>query len=277
MTYKLCKTGLICIPDNGSGNGSIIWQISQMLHIPAAPQPTTHPQSMNSHLFHRPLSQQNTQSVNKVLREGKKKFLTFSREYCTRVPCLTIWSFSQSKNYNGIKCAMSSNLYFANPENHKMKLKQWLCLASLVQFSPLTDQVIWKTWWLIRQRSSSSLFCEKPLWAVLAWIRMSTLWHWPSSISSDGSIIIHPPPWCPDGFGGVVVVCDMSKLCECPSLDSCQKRFLWSHKEVDLSLHPAAGLRGVEKFPQALDLKSLDPFLRVSKQGPGLIAIEVYL
>ena len=73
------------------------------------------------------------------------------------------------------------------------------------------------------------------------------------------------------------MVCDMSKLCECPSLDSCQKRFLWSHKEVDLSLHPAAGLRGVEKFPQALDLKSLDPFLRVSKQGPGLIAIEVYL
>ena len=29
-----------------------------------------------------------------------------------------------------------------------------------------------------------------------------------------------------------------------------------------------------EKFPQALGLESLDPFLRVSKRGPCLTAIE---
>ena len=36
----------------------------------------------------------------------------------------------------------------------------------------------------IQQRSSSSLFYRRPLWAVLAWARMSTLWCCPSSISS---------------------------------------------------------------------------------------------
>ena len=30
-----------------------------------------------------------------------------------------------------------------------------------------------------------------------------------------------------DGFEEAVMVCDMPELCEFPSLDSCQKRFLW--------------------------------------------------
>ena len=33
-----------------------------------------------------------------------------------------------------------------------------------------------------------------------------------------------------DGFGGAVVACEMSELCKFPSLDSCRKRFLWTHK-----------------------------------------------
>ena len=41
-----------------------------------------------------------------------------------------------------------------------------------------------------------------------------------------------------DGFGQVVVACDMSEPCKFLSLDSCQKRFLWTHKEVDLAPHP---------------------------------------
>ena len=36
-----------------------------------------------------------------------------------------------------------------------------------------------------------------------------------------------------DGFGEAVVACDMPEPCKFPSLDSCQKRFLWTHKEVD--------------------------------------------
>ena len=37
-----------------------------------------------------------------------------------------------------------------------------------------------------------------------------------------------------DGFWEAVIVCDMSEPCKFPSLDSCQKRLLWAHKEVIL-------------------------------------------
>ena len=30
------------------------------------------------------------------------------------------------------------------------------------------------------------------------------------------------------------MACDMPEPCKFPSLDSCQKRFLWTHEEVDL-------------------------------------------
>ena len=45
-----------------------------------------------------------------------------------------------------------------------------------------------------------------------------------------------------DGFGEAVAACDMSEPCKIPSLDSCQKKFLWIHKEVDLAPHPDVGL-----------------------------------
>ena len=49
------------------------------------------------------------------------------------------------------------------------------------------------------------------------------------------------------------------------SFDSCQKRFLCTHKEVDLALHPVVGLMlqigDTEKFPQTLGFEGLDPFL----------------
>ena len=38
-----------------------------------------------------------------------------------------------------------------------------------------------------------------------------------------------------DVFGEAVMACDMPKPCKFPSLDSCQKRWLWTHKEVDLA------------------------------------------
>ena len=63
-----------------------------------------------------------------------------------------------------------------------------------------------------------------------------------------------------------------------PSLDSCQKRFLWTHKEVDLAPHPVVGLvlqvGDTEKFPQALSFEGLDPFFRVSKQVPCFTVVE---
>ena len=47
-------------------------------------------------------------------------------------------------------------------------------LLSSVQFNPLTDRVVGGTWQTIRQRSASSLFYGRPLWAVLAWVGIST-------------------------------------------------------------------------------------------------------
>ena len=41
-----------------------------------------------------------------------------------------------------------------------------------------------------------------------------------------------------DGFGEAIVVCDMPKLCDFPSLDSCQMRFLLTLKEVNFWLCP---------------------------------------
>ena len=63
-----------------------------------------------------------------------------------------------------------------------------------------------------------------------------------------------------------------------PSLDSCQKRFLWTHKEADLALHPVVGLvlkaGYAEKFFQALGFKSLDPFFSISKHSPCFTAMK---
>ena len=82
-----------------------------------------------------------------------------------------------------------------------------------------------------------------------------------------------------DGFGEAVVTCDMPDPCEFPSLDSCQKRFLWTRKGVDLAPDPVVGLvlraGDAEKFPQALGFEGLDPFFRVSKQGPCFLATYI--
>ena len=46
-------------------------------------------------------------------------------------------------------------------------------------FSPSTDWVVGGTRGTIQQRSSSSLFCGRLSWAVLAWTGRSTLWRLP--------------------------------------------------------------------------------------------------
>ena len=64
------------------------------------------------------------------------------------------------------------------------------------------------------------------------------------------------------------MVCHMPEPCEFPSLESCQKMFMWSHKEADLAPHSVVCLvlreEDVEKFPQALGFESLNPFFGVS-------------
>ena len=57
-----------------------------------------------------------------------------------------------------------------------------------------------------------------------------------------------------DGFEEAVMASDMPTQCKFPSLDSCQKRLLWTQKEVDLALPLVTGLvlqvSSMEKFPQ---------------------------
>ena len=54
---------------------------------------------------------------------------------------------------------------------------------------------------------------------------------------------------------------DMPDLCKLPSLDSCQKMFLLTYKEVDLILRPVVGL----VFLVGNACGSLDPFFVFSK------------
>ena len=67
------------------------------------------------------------------------------------------------------------------------------------------------------------------------------------------------------------MACDMPEPCKFPSLGSCQKRLLWTHKEVNLTLHPVVGLvfqvGDAETFPKALGFESLDPFSHGQQAG----------
>ena len=65
-------------------------------------------------------------------------------------------------------------------------------MRGVLLVSPSVDWVVGGTWGTIQQRSSSRLFCTRPLWAVLAWAGMSTLWCWLSSISSADHGVAHP-------------------------------------------------------------------------------------
>ena len=72
------------------------------------------------------------------------------------------------------------------------------------------------------------------------------------------------------------MACDMPKPCKFPSLHSCQKRFLWTHKEVNLVPHPVVSLVlqvGDTNFSMHLVLKAWILLFRVSKQGPCFTAI----
>ena len=107
---------------------------------------------------------------------------------------------------------------------------RWVKLSS-VQFIPLTDWVVEGTWGTIKQKSSSSLLGRKPLWAILTWAGMSTRWCCAFPLPTNLQSALK------DGFGEALVASNIPELCKFPSLDSCQKRFLRTHKDVDLVPH----------------------------------------
>ena len=84
---------------------------------------------------------------------------------------------------------------------------------------------IWGIWYMGLSRDPLPFFfffCRRPLWAVLAWAWISTLWCYPSSSYSADHGVAHPPRCPGDGFGEADTACDMSELCKFPSLDSSQ-------------------------------------------------------
>ena len=84
----------------------------------------------------------------------------------------------------GWACHMQWQLLWALGSRFLEMWRVWhfdLDLDQIHQFSPLTSWVIRGSWGLIQQRSFSSLFCRRPLWAVLAWAGISTLECCPNS------------------------------------------------------------------------------------------------
>ena len=134
----------------------------------------------------------------------------------------------------------------------------------------MTDWIVERTWGKIQQRSSYSLFLQETL-VLSSGMGMDV--H--SLMLSIQHFLCWPrrrPPWCPERwFGEAVVACNMPEPCKFPSIDSCQKRFLWTHKEVDLALHPDVGLvlqvEDVEKFHRAFGSEGLGPLHRVKQAG----------
>ena len=112
-----------------------------------------------------------------------------------------------------------------------------------------------------QQRSSSSLFCGRPSGAVrhgqghplFDVVRPAFPLLTTTSPALQGSL--------KDGFEQAVVACSIPYPCEFPSLDSCQKRFLWAHEELELARHPVVGLvlllGDAEKFPETVCLESM--------------------
>ena len=70
------------------------------------------------------------------------------------------------------------------------------------------------------------------------------------------------------------MACALPEPRKFPSLDSRQKRFLWTHEEVDLPSHPVVGpmlqVGDTEKFPHALGFGSLDPFIFLRQQAGSM-------
>ena len=70
------------------------------------------------------------------------------------------------------------------------------------------------------------------------------------------------------------MACDMPEPCKFPSLDSFQKRFLWTHKTVDLPSHPVVDpvfqVGDAGKFLQALGFKSPEPYCFRGQQAGSM-------
>ena len=116
----------------------------------------------------------------------------------------------------------SGELFWDNPQLIEY---MGICVLSLAHGSELR-----RTWGTIQQKSSSSLLPRKG--TVNNWAGTPTLWRCPSSISSADRGVTQATRNPEDGLGEAVLTRDMPTLCMFSSLDRCQNRFLWAHKNL---------------------------------------------
>ena len=79
--------------------------------------------------------------------------------------------------------------------------------------------------------------------------------------------------------------------CKFPSLDSCKKRFLWTHKEVDLAPHPVVGLvqpticaeqvpslhRGASRYLKLVTSSNFWPFILIFALMSFVLVVMILL
>ena len=145
--------------------------------------------------------------------------------YLTRSDLIALYASPTARNWLIVMCCLSilfntfffpssNRLHTISDVNHYrdgfLLVTDELCFAltwssrfSSAQFSLLTDWVVWGRHKGRLSRNPLPVFffsfCRWPLWAVLAWAGMFTLWCCPSSISSANYGVVHPPR-CPEGW-----------------------------------------------------------------------------
>ena len=199
-----------------------------------------------------------------------------------------IWFFKISNCIEStetqISCHASKNTVHQLNVNPRMYLS-WILFQSLLLLSKQSQRYeqwpIRRTWGTIWQRSSSSLFCRRPLWAVPAWAGISILWCCPSSISSADNGVAHSPT-CPEGWfwrgcRGVwhVRTMQVSVSWQLPEEVRVDPQGSWSCSTPSRwSCDPSRRYGEVSSRTWFRKPGSFFFFSRVSKQDPCLTAVE---
>ena len=140
----------------------------------------------------------------------------------------------------GIKTELSN---ISTKKNWGPAGDQDCAIKDSLQFSPLTEWVVGEV--CVGCGGAWRWFDWDPLPVFSAGHHCEQFWHVQGCPVFD---IVHPAfslpttasPILPEGEA--VVACDMPEPCKFPSLESCQKRFSWTHKEVYLAPQPDVGL-----------------------------------
>ena len=125
------------------------------------------------------------------------------------------------------------------------------CVLVIVQFSPLADWVVGGQEGQYSRDHLPVVVVVVVSFFVFAGGRCEQFWHGQGCQLYAVVHQIFPLPITTsptlqgslkDGFGEAVLACNMPEPCKFPSLYSCLKRFLLTHKEDDLAPHPVVDL-----------------------------------